>query len=176
MIRRSGCPNGTLWPSRHSCILRTLVICFQPVLPPDNASDIAHAIQLALAPVFLLTGIAALLGVMTNRLARIIDRGRYFEQSWEQLDEEARSAGRAELKFLEKRRKLANGAIAAGTMAALMVCLVVATLFLEALLEVRLRGAAGVFFFLSMISLIVALGTFLREIFLATQSVRVPRF
>jgi hypothetical protein len=57
-----------------------------------------------------------------------------------------------------------------------MVCMVVATLFLEALLEVQLRGAAGLFFFLSMVSLIVALGTFLQEIYLATQSVRVPRF
>ncbi|MEY2729495.1 MAG: hypothetical protein RL584_621 [Pseudomonadota bacterium] len=146
------------------------------LLPTDNASDIAHAIQLALAPVFLLTGIAALLGVMTNRLARIIDRGRYFEQNWEQLSDEAREGGQRELKFLEKRRKLANRAIAAGTLAALLVCLVVATLFLEALVEVQLRGAAGVFFFLSMVSLVVALATFLREIFLATHSVRVPRF
>ncbi|MFM8666871.1 MAG: DUF2721 domain-containing protein [Betaproteobacteria bacterium] len=146
------------------------------LLPTDNASDIAHASQLALAPVFLLTGIAALLGVMTNRLARVIDRGRYFEQSWDSLDEEGRAAGRAELKFLERRRKLVSRAIAAGTLAALMVCMVVATLFLEALLEVQLRGAAGLFFFLSMVSLIVALGTFLQEIYLATQSVRVPRF
>ena len=35
---------------------------------PD-IGDLANAIQLALAPVFLLTGIAALLGVMTGRLA-----------------------------------------------------------------------------------------------------------
>lgn len=142
---------------------------------PETVTDIAHAIELALAPVFLLTGIAALLGVMTNRLARIIDRGRHFEQNWKLMDEEARDAGRFELQFLEQRRRLANRAIAAGTMAALMVCLVVATLFLEVLLEVRLRGAAGVFFFVSMLCLIVGLATFLREIFLATQSVRVPR-
>lgn len=145
------------------------------MVTPENVTDIAHAIELALAPVFLLTGIAALLGVMTNRLARIIDRGRYFEQAWESLDAAAREAGRSELRFLEKRRELASRAIAAGTLAALMVCLVVATLFLEVLLEVRLRGAAGVFFFFSMLCLIVGLGTFLREIFLATQSVRVPR-
>lgn len=77
---------------------------------PDNVTDIAHVIELALAPVFLLIGIAALLGVMTNRLARIIDRGRYFEQSWESLDAVAREAGRSELRFLEKRRKLASRA------------------------------------------------------------------
>ena len=46
-----------------------------------SVEDIGHAIQLALAPVFLLTGIAAMLGVMTGRLARIIDRGRFLTET-----------------------------------------------------------------------------------------------
>lgn len=146
------------------------------MLTPESVTDIAHAIELALAPVFLLTGISSLLGVMTNRLARIIDRGRYFEQQWAELDDYARERGHLELRYLEQRRRWINWSIAAGTAAALLVCLVVATLFLEALLEVRLRGLAGVFFFIAMVSLIAALGTFLREIFLATQSVGVPRW
>ena len=45
-------------------------------LPPEDITSVARAIQLALAPVFLLTGIAGLLNVMTNRLARIVDRAR----------------------------------------------------------------------------------------------------
>jgi hypothetical protein len=52
----------------------------------DNVSETARAIQLAVAPVFLVTGIAALLGVMANRLSRIIDRWRFFQQNWSQLD------------------------------------------------------------------------------------------
>lgn len=143
-------------------------------MTPENPSDIAHAIELALAPVFLLTGIAALLGVMTNRLARIIDRGRYFEREWNALDPLAKARGRRELRTLEQRRRWTNASIAAGTAAALLICLVVATLFLEALVEVRLRGVAGVFFFCAMVSLIGALSAFLREIVLATQSVGVP--
>jgi hypothetical protein len=47
---------------------------------------IQQAIQLAIAPVFLLSGIAALLVVMTNRLARIVDRARDLEQRWPALD------------------------------------------------------------------------------------------
>jgi hypothetical protein len=143
-------------------------------MTPENPSDIAHAIELALAPVFLLTGISALLGVMTNRLARIIDRGRYFEREWSNLDTAAKARGRRELNTLEQRRRWTNASIAAGTAAALLICLVVATLFLEALVEVRLRGLAGVFFFFAMVSLIGALGAFLREIVLATQTVGVP--
>ena len=63
----------------------------------EGLPQIAHAIQLAIAPVFLLTGIAALLGVMANRLARVIDRGRALEESWRTFDEHARTLARAEL-------------------------------------------------------------------------------
>jgi len=141
---------------------------------PEIIPDIAHAIQLAIAPVFLLTGVAALLGVMTNRLARIIDRGRYFEQQWSQLEEDARKAAHGELANLERRRRLASGAINACTFAALLVCLVIATLFIEALLDLPLKWLAGVLFIGSMVALIGGLTTFLREVYLATHTMRIP--
>src|SRR5690349_24586273 len=87
---------------------------------------IAHAIQLAIAPVFLLTGIASLLGVMANRLARVIDRGRALEQAWRDFDERMRSAVRLELATLEQRRKLASWSINACTTAGPVVCPVIA--------------------------------------------------
>lgn len=139
-----------------------------------NITDIAHAIQLALAPVFLLTGIAGILNVMTGRLARIIDRGRYFEDGWARLDTAARHSVQAELLNLERRRKLASWSINAGTFAALLVCLVVATLFTEALLNLPLRWLAGVFFIGSTAALIAGLTSFLREVHLATSTVRIP--
>jgi hypothetical protein len=139
-----------------------------------NITDIAHAIQLALAPVFLLSGIALILNVMTNRLARIIDRGRYFEAGWAQLDPAARHAAQPELLNLERRRQLASRAINASTFAALLVCLVVATLFVEALLSLPLKWLAGVCFIGAMAALIGGLTSFLREVHLATSSVRIP--
>ena len=141
---------------------------------PSNLADIGHAIQLALAPVFLLTGIAGILNVMTNRLARIIDRGRYFEAHWTQLEASARHAAGLELRSLEARRQLASRAINAGTTAALLVCLVVASLFFEALLDLPLKWLAGVFFIASMGAMIAGLTFFLREVHLATSTVRIP--
>ena len=135
--------------------------------------DIAHAIQLAVAPVFLLTGIAGLLSVMTNRLARIIDRGRWFEQQWSGFDDDSRSTYAHELSHLERRRRLASRAIHACTAAALLVCLVIATLFIEALLDLPLRGLAAVLFIAAMAALITGLTLFLREVHLATHAVRV---
>ncbi len=141
---------------------------------PNNLADIGHAIQLALAPVFLLTGIAGILNVMTNRLARIIDRGRYFESHWSTMDPLARQAAALELRSLEQRRRVASQAITAGTFAALLVCLVVATLFFEALLDLPLKWLAGVFFIASMGAMIVGLWAFLSEVRLANSTVRVP--
>jgi hypothetical protein len=81
------------------------------VIPIDNVPDIARAIQLAVAPVFLLTGIAALLGVMANRLSRIIDRWRFFQKNWSQLDDQARQSAQIELQNLERRRSLGSVAL-----------------------------------------------------------------
>jgi hypothetical protein len=141
---------------------------------PDAVPVIAHAIQLAVAPVFLLTGVAALLGVMATRLARIIDRARYFEQSWDTLSEARREAGRAELAQLEVRRHVASWAINFCTCAALLVCVVVTTLFVDAFFDTDLKWLAGLLFIGSMLTLISGLGCFLREVYLATRTMRIP--
>jgi len=143
------------------------------MLPTESMPVIAHAIQLAIAPVFLLTGIAALLGVMATRLARIIDRARFYEQTWEELDERARAAARGELANLERRRHLASWAINFCTSAALLVCTVIATLFVEAFFNADLKWLAGVLFIGAMIALIGGLGCFLREVYVATHTVRI---
>ena len=96
-------------------------------MPPAEGTFpiIAHAIQLAIAPVFLVTGIAAMLGVMANRLARVIDRARDLEQRWPNLDAAMRADVRIELQALEKRRHFASWSINFCTGAALLVCLVI---------------------------------------------------
>ena len=67
---------------------------------------IAHAIQLAVAPVFLLSGIGAILMVVTNRLGRIIDRARVLEDRLNSASQEARAALHADLATLSRRAKL----------------------------------------------------------------------
>ena len=131
---------------------------------------ISHAIQLAIAPVFLLTGIAALLGVMANRLARVIDRGRALEATWHALDEHARSLARAELSSLERRRMLASWSINFCTAGALFVCLVIAVLFIDEFFSTNLRFVAGALFVLAMVAVIGGLASFLREVYLATHA------
>lgn len=136
--------------------------------------DIAHVIQQAVAPVFLLSGVAAMLNVLTNRLARVIDRARQFEKDYHDLPTGSeRHQMRARLATLSRRSRLINLAITLCTVCALLICLVIVTLFLAALMDVSgSRWIAGLFI-VAMLALIGGLVAFLQEIFVATASVRI---
>jgi len=134
---------------------------------------IAHAIQLAVAPVFLLSGIGGLLGVMANRLARVIDRARSFESAWPSLGAAARDQARLEIEVLERRRRMCSWSISYCTTAALLICLVIVTLFVEEFLATNLRWAAGGLFVLAMLAVICGLACFLREVYMATHTMKI---
>ena len=142
---------------------------------PDllQSGAISHAIQLAIAPVFLLTGIAGLLGVMANRLARVIDRARSLESDWPTMTDSARANARTEVLILERRRHLASWSINFCTCAALLVCIVIMALFVEEFTSTQAKWMAGALFVLAMMSLIGGLFSFLREVYLATLSIRI---
>ena len=138
-----------------------------------NLNDIPQAIQLALAPAFLLTGIAGLLNVMMGRLARIIDRGRaLLEGDRQPADRGARLE--REIRHLDRRRRFASSAITACTLSALLVCLVIVALFVETLLGAPLMGLVGGLFVVATLALVFGLACFLREVHLATRTVLLP--
>jgi len=139
----------------------------------DIISEMAKAIQLALGPVFLLTGIAGMLNVMSGRLSRIIDRGRALTEKPEVIMTYAPEDIRIELLMLERRRHITSRAITMFTIAALLVCLVIVTLFLEAMLVVRFNWLIGVLFILATFGMVVGLGYFLREVHVASNTVRI---
>lgn len=144
------------------------------VSPPVNINDVPQALQLALGPAFLLTAIAGLLNVMTGRLARIIDRGRQLTEGGMVVDADVEVVLQGELRGLERRRRLAGAAITACTTSALMVCMIIPALFLEALLELPLKWLVGVLFTAATVALVVGLASFVREVRLATRTVRIP--
>jgi hypothetical protein len=130
--------------------------------------DITQTIQLAVAPVFLLTAVAMLITVLNVRLGRNIDRRRVVEDRLGNLGDELWTYRKAwiELRMLARRATMIYVAIFSAALSALLVCLVVAGAFLGALLSVDLiRGVAGLFV-LAIIALIASLGTFLREVYL----------
>lgn len=121
-----------------------------------------HVIQLAVAPVFLLTAVGTLLGVLTNRLWRVVDRSRVVEDQLTALDGESL--------VLARRIRLIYAAIALAVVCAIFVCLLIACAFLVAFVAIDLSRVLGVLFVLSMLTLITGLAVFLREIFYAVRS------
>jgi hypothetical protein len=137
---------------------------------PMHLALIADTIRTAVAPVFLLTGVGSILMVLTNRLGRIVDRGRQIDATDKELhllsaDEEARV--RSELAVLSQRARVVNLAITLTTVTALLVCAVIVLLFVGALLRVDVASGISVVFIGAMIAFIGALVTFLREIHLS---------
>jgi Protein of unknown function (DUF2721) len=139
-----------------------------------QATDIAHLIQVALTPIFLISAIGVTLNVLTSRLARIVDRARAMEDVVCQPD--YKPEGRdlhAALGVLARRARYINAAITLITLSALFISLVVVMLFVNAFLRWDLSTFIACMFILSMLSLAAALLSFLIEVRIATTTLRI---
>jgi hypothetical protein len=136
--------------------------------------DIAHAIQLAIAPVFLLTAVSTLVGVLTGRLGRAVDRRRVLVSALAAPDAPLKASANGELAFVNRRIAIIYAAIALSVLAGLLICLMIAVAFLAALAGTHLARVVAVLFVLAMLGLIGALALFLREIYLAVNTVSCP--
>ncbi len=138
-----------------------------------NVDSIAHNIQLALGPVFLLTGIASILNVMTNRLGRVIDRARKVEAEAAGYDPATKRRAAVELGILGRRTTAAHWAIGLCTTSALFVCVVVAMLFVDNFVPFNAATTVATLFVVAMALLIAGLILFLIEVQVAMKSIRI---
>lgn len=120
---------------------------------------------------FLLTGVGALLSVLTGRLTRIIDRARWITEQMRSQGEKPAHFG-DELRALRKRMKLIDFSITLCTICALAICIVIASLFIGSFWQINVSKLVVFLFILGMAALIAALLFFLREIFVAIGQVR----
>jgi CBS domain containing-hemolysin-like protein len=136
--------------------------------------DIAHLIQVALTPIFLISAIGVTLNVLTSRLSRIVDRARAMEDRL--LHPDYVHDGRdlhAQLKILARRSRWINAAIILITLSALFIALVVVMLFVNAFLRYELSAVIAGMFIMSMLTLAAALLTFLIEVRIAATTLRI---
>ena len=140
----------------------------------SHVTDITRVIQLAIAPVFLLTAIGTLIGVLNIRLGRNIDRRRVIEErlgarpGTKESEEDA--ACRRELRRLARRIRLIYFAMLSAGLGALLICLVVAGAFVGALVAVDISREVAILFVLAMFAVIASLSMFLREVYLAVSA------
>ena len=135
-----------------------------------SLDEFSHVIQIAIAPVFLLTAVGTLLMVLTNRLGRAVDRRRALDLrlAAERTTEE-RDLVVAELAIIARRVAWIYRAIVLAVFCALFICMLIVLAFVDAFVAGNFAKGLGVLFVLAMVALIGALLTFLREIFLAVS-------
>lgn len=139
------------------------------MLTSPEISEIAHVVQLAVAPVFLLTGLGSILSVLTTRMGRVIDRAHRIE-GW--IDDGKNPAHYAtELATLSQRLGIIHHAITACSLSAFLVCAVVFTIFVGTYADVQIGGAVAFLFAAAMIMLIGALALFMSEVQIARRSI-----
>ena len=126
---------------------------------------VTHVISQALTPVFLLGAVAAILNVLTGRLARIVDRFRF-------LSDKDDGSGQ-EIQNLPTRVQLIHWAITCCTICGLLVCTSIVVLFVGSELELNLSRITALLFIAAMLTLTAGLLCFLREITFATRTIKV---
>jgi hypothetical protein len=141
--------------------------------PDLSVNTVAEIVRLALAPVFLLSGIGAFLNVCVSRLSRIVDRSREVEPRL--LDSRGAEHDRwvRELAILDRRMNLVSWATALAVLSAVLTCLVVALLFAAALTRTHFGTAIALLFIATMMSIGAGFAIFLVETRLGARAVRV---
>ena len=139
----------------------------------EPIAEVAEVVRTAVAPVFLLSGVGVTLTLLTNRLARVVDRARALESSESDTLECDLQELHGRLETLARRARLLGRSIALCTICALLVSMVVVALFVGAFVNFHLSLVIALLFVLAMFSFIGGLLLFLREVFLATRSLRI---
>lgn len=136
-----------------------------------DLATVTHAIQLAVAPVFLLTAVSGMIGAVAGRLARIIDRARFLENRLEtgEIDEPRAAKMLGELRELRQRGWLVNGCLALLTLCAMLIGITIILLFLGETSELPTLKIATVCFLSGVVCFLLALVCFLGETLLATR-------
>jgi len=139
-----------------------------------QTENVAHIIQLALGPVFLISGVGITLSMLTQRLARIVDRARTLEDRREITTNEAKlKIIDKDLRAILRRARYINSAIALSTTSALLIALVVTLLFASEFSPISVGGLIAIMFVSSTVCMSAAFIMFLIEVRIATNTLRI---
>lgn len=144
-----------------------------PTLPA--VTTIAQTIQLSLAPVFMLAAIGQLLNVLAGRLARVIDRARALEHALDHAADDVMQRHKWELKLLDERMSIINGALLLAVTSAVMACLVIAMLFVANLAHLQIGNWIALIFIVAVTLLIACLVAFMWEVRVSLRAIHVRK-
>lgn len=135
---------------------------------------IAQTIQLALAPVFVLVAIGNIIATLTQRLGRVVDRGRALQKLHGETVGAEHDIVVREMRMSDRRIALIGSALLRLVLSALSIGVTVVLLFVEEFADLGLNALAAGTFILAIGLLMWALLLFLRETREATEALRIP--
>jgi hypothetical protein len=138
----------------------------------SHVFDITRVIQLAVAPVFLLTAIGTIINALAGRLGRAVDRRRVLDDLFAAPGAEMHEELLRELHILARRIQLVLWSMALSVLSALLVCLLIGTAFVGAFISLDLSRPVAMLFFAAVLALSIGLVLFMREVFLAALSLQ----
>ena len=141
--------------------------------PNLSVNTVADIVRIAVAPVFLLSGIASFVNVCTGRLSRIVDRSREIEPKLLASRGAEHDRWLRELHVLDRRMSLVSWAISLSVLSAVLICAVVVLLFSASLTRSHVATAIALLFIGSMIAIGVGFAIFLVETRVGSKAVRV---
>ena len=137
-----------------------------------SVNTVAEIVRLAVAPVFLLSGIASFVNVCTSRLSRV-DRSRDIEPKLLASRGAEHDRWLGELRVLDRRMRLVSWAISLSVLSAVLICAVVVLLFSASLSRLHVAAAIASLFTGSMIAIGAGFAIFLVETRVGSRAVRV---
>jgi hypothetical protein len=141
--------------------------------PTAHVSEITGIIQLSVAPVFLLAGVGALVNAMSTRLGRAVDRARVLEGELPGADARHSERIHDELRWISVRARLVTRAIALAVLCALLVTVLLIAAFIDAFVTPDLSFLLASIFVAALAAFSASLLMFLREILIASASLRI---
>jgi hypothetical protein len=136
-------------------------------------AQVAHTIQLAVAPIFLLAGVGAFLNVCAGRLSRIVDRARDLEPRILETRGAEHDRLIAQIRILDRRMALVSKAIFLAVLSAILTCAVVVLLFAAGLTGLSFGTPIAVLFIATMVATGAGFFLFLIETRLGARAVRI---
>ena len=143
-----------------------------PASTPE-VSQVAHTIQLSVAPIFLLAGVGAFLNVCAGRLSRIVDRARDLEARILETRGKEHDRLITQIRILDRRMALVSRAIFLSVLSAMLTCAVIVLLFAGSLAGLSVGTPIAILFIATMVSIGAGFFAFLVETRLGSRAVRI---
>ena len=133
-------------------------------MPATPLHELVPVLQVAIGPVILISGVGLLLLTLTNRFARAVNRARSIGRELREATDAERESLAGQVESLYRRARLIRLSIITAALSVLLASVLIIALFLTALLKLEVGGVIAALFIACMVSLIVSLTAFIRDI------------